>query len=149
MPSSREVSSYFDPSPKIRSSNSQKFKFLPFSSRHITPKSSFIDDSSKSTLASNREIESKLRNTRLSNLKRLLDLYSYSSEIDDNSSSRQMAQLGSSCITASDCNRSITNSHCSLDSFTCACLPNHIEHNSTTCLTRKFINSLEAEGIQK
>lgn len=142
MPSSREeVSSYFAP-PQIRSSSSQKFKILPSSSRHLTPKSSFLDDSSsKNGLAFNRENELKLRNTRLSNLKRLLDLYSYSSEIDDNSSSRQMTQLGSSCITATDCSRSIANSHCSLDSFTCSCLPNHIEYNSTTCLARKFINS--------
>lgn len=50
---------------------------------------------------------------------------------------RQVA-LGAPCLSASDCSVSIGNSHCRLDNFTCACLPHHVEYNSTTCLARKY-----------
>lgn len=153
MPSSkRQESTSFLVPPSIFPA-SPKFKFTSSSSsRHIYPKTSFSDDPSKIILSSsNRENDEKhsLHKTRLINLKRLLDSYSYSLSAGniDELNSRQMTQLGSSCIAAIDCSKSVANSHCNLDSFTCSCLPNHIEHNSTTCLPRKFHHVLEHRPI--
>lgn len=51
-------------------------------------------------------------------------------------SDRQVT-LGSPCFNATDCSKVVARSHCRLDNFTCSCLPNHVELNSTTCLSRK------------
>lgn len=51
---------------------------------------------------------------------------------------RQQVTLGSPCLRASDCSNSIRGSHCKLDTFTCSCLPYHVEYNSTSCLARKL-----------
>lgn len=50
----------------------------------------------------------------------------------------QSKAIGSPCTKTSDCDKSVANSHCRVDTFACACLPNHIEYNSTTCLPRKY-----------
>lgn len=53
-------------------------------------------------------------------------------------SKKRQVVLGSACVSASDCSRHIEKSHCRVDTFTCTCLPQHIELNSTTCLPRKY-----------
>jgi len=45
--------------------------------------------------------------------------------------------LGSPCTKARDCQRAIANSHCHIESFSCACLPQHVQLNSTVCLPSK------------
>ena len=50
-------------------------------------------------------------------------------------------ELGSACLGPStDCARWIENGHCQLDSLTCACLPQHVALNATTCLARKCLH---------
>jgi hypothetical protein len=48
-----------------------------------------------------------------------------------------MVALGSPCLSSSFCSKSIKNSQCNLESFTCVCLGEHVRLNSTTCLARK------------
>lgn len=49
----------------------------------------------------------------------------------------QQALLGSPCLESSDCSQAVANSHCLAQNLTCACLPQHVVLNSTTCLPRK------------
>lgn len=53
-------------------------------------------------------------------------------------SGRRQVALGSPCLAARDCSSHVANSHCRLDTYTCACLSNHVEFNSTTCLPCKY-----------
>lgn len=116
-------------------SSSPAFKFA-VSSRHVFPRVAFSDlpETAKSFQAKVEEEEA--HNSRLINLKRLLDSYSNSASPSEATFGRQVT-LGSGCLSASDCNKVVPNSHCNLDTFTCSCLPYHIEFNSTTCLPRK------------
>lgn len=54
-----------------------------------------------------------------------------------NTGGEREVTLGSACFSAQQCSGSIERSHCRLDNFTCACLPYHVEYNSTTCLPGK------------
>lgn len=49
----------------------------------------------------------------------------------------ESTQIGSPCLQSSDCSKSIKNSHCNLNNFTCVCLDQHVPINVTTCLARK------------
>lgn len=63
-------------------------------------------------------------------------------QTDDNKPQRpspRVIRLGSPCLSSSYCFESIKNSHCKLDTFTCACLSEHVELNSTTCLAREYL----------
>lgn len=51
--------------------------------------------------------------------------------------SRRQMELGAPCLSSGDCSGSIKHAHCRHEDFTCACLPQHTEFNSTTCLPRK------------
>lgn len=54
-------------------------------------------------------------------------------------SQASVGKLGSPCLKAQHCSAHVANSHCRLEDFTCVCLPQHVEYNSTSCLARKFI----------
>lgn len=47
--------------------------------------------------------------------------------------------LGSPCLSSSFCNRSIKNSQCNTESFTCVCQHEHVQFNATSCLARKSL----------
>lgn len=68
---------------------------------------------------------------KLADLRRQLDAELAVDEV------RRQVALGSPCLRTSDCSNSIKGSQCKLDTFTCSCLPYHVEYNSTTCLPRK------------
>lgn len=61
-----------------------------------------------------------------------------SGQLDNPAKLTMLPTLGSPCLSTSFCNRSIKNSQCNLETFTCGCLSEHVKFNSTTCLARKY-----------
>lgn len=123
------------------------------SARHFYPQVSsrtaykLIDDSDTGSASSNHSQGDKqeerpsltLISSQVDELKRLLEakLEHLNSRLTENTTSA-LVKLGSPCLRAHHCSAHIKGAHCRSEDFTCACLPQHVQYNSTFCLARKL-----------